>query len=158
MNALSQNFNSLGVALGSVVSLSSYNRYDNPILVDTLAVSFISVVSSMLVGLFAFATIGNIAHELNTTVEDVISDGERIGRHAGLLRSVGSGQRGEALPTTASYTASPHLSRTPTPCSACCTRARETEIERRRQCSESPVRRTGGQVAAHGMPQCSVSQ
>lgn len=75
VNALAQNFNSLGVALGSVVSLSSYNRYDNPILVDTLAVSFISVVSSMLVGLFAFATIGNIAHELETTVEDVISDG-----------------------------------------------------------------------------------
>lgn len=75
VNALAQNFNSLGVALGSVISLSSYNRYDNPILVDTLAVSAISVLSSMLVGLFAFATIGNIAHELNTSVKDVLIDG-----------------------------------------------------------------------------------
>ncbi|KAJ1522238.1 hypothetical protein ONE63_002545 [Megalurothrips usitatus] len=75
VNALAQNFNSLGVALGSVVSLSSYNRYDNPVLVDVLAVSAISVLSSMLVGLFAFATIGNIAHLLRKEVDDVLSDG-----------------------------------------------------------------------------------
>lgn len=75
VNALAQNFNSLGIAFGSVLSFASYNRYHNYILVDTLAISTINAVTSLLVGIFAFATIGNIATELGRTVDDVISDG-----------------------------------------------------------------------------------
>lgn len=76
MNAAAQNFNSLGIAFGSVMSFSSYNRFNNQILVDTLAVSTINGFTSILVGIFAFATIGNIASEHGTAIESVVSDGE----------------------------------------------------------------------------------
>ncbi|KAJ9601472.1 hypothetical protein L9F63_000389, partial [Diploptera punctata] len=75
VNAAAQNFNSLGIAFGSVISFASYNRFNNQILVDTLAVSTINGVTSILVGIFAFATIGNIAVEQGKEIQDVVSDG-----------------------------------------------------------------------------------
>nr|XP_040231121.2 sodium- and chloride-dependent GABA transporter ine isoform X1 [Anopheles coluzzii]XP_040231122.2 sodium- and chloride-dependent GABA transporter ine isoform X1 [Anopheles coluzzii]XP_040231123.2 sodium- and chloride-dependent GABA transporter ine isoform X1 [Anopheles coluzzii]XP_049464207.1 sodium- and chloride-dependent GABA transporter ine isoform X1 [Anopheles coluzzii]XP_049464208.1 sodium- and chloride-dependent GABA transporter ine isoform X1 [Anopheles coluzzii]XP_049464209.1 sodiu len=75
INAAAQNFNSIGIAFGSMISFASYNKYNNNILHDTLAVSFVNAITSLLVGIFAFATIGNIALEQNTTVENVISGG-----------------------------------------------------------------------------------
>ncbi|PSN54310.1 Sodium- and chloride-dependent GABA transporter ine, partial [Blattella germanica] len=75
INAAAQNFNSLGIAFGSVISFASYNRFNNQILVDTLAVSTINGVTSLLVGIFAFATIGNIATEQGKAIQDVVSDG-----------------------------------------------------------------------------------
>ncbi|XP_044732346.1 sodium- and chloride-dependent GABA transporter ine-like isoform X2 [Chrysoperla carnea] len=75
VNAVAQNFNSLGIAFGSMISFASYNKYNNTILHDTLAVSFVNAITSLLVGIFAFATIGNIATEQNTSIEDVIDDG-----------------------------------------------------------------------------------
>lgn len=76
INAAAQNFNSLGIAFGSMISFASYNKYNNNFLHDTLAVSFVNAITSLLVGIFAFATIGNIAYEQSTNVEDVISDGK----------------------------------------------------------------------------------
>lgn len=78
INAAAQNFNSLGIAFGSMISFASYNKYNNNFLHDTLAVSFVNAITSLLVGIFAFATIGNIALEQSTSVEDVISDGNRL--------------------------------------------------------------------------------
>lgn len=78
INAAAQNFNSLGIAFGSMISFASYNKYNNNFLHDTLAVSFVNAITSLLVGIFAFATIGNIALEQSTSVEDVISDGMYI--------------------------------------------------------------------------------
>lgn len=75
INAAAQNFNSLGIAFGSMISFASYNKYNNNFLHDTLAVSFVNAITSLLVGIFAFATLGNIALEQSTSVEDVISDG-----------------------------------------------------------------------------------
>uniref|UniRef100_A0A1B6CQI5 Transporter n=2 Tax=Clastoptera arizonana TaxID=38151 RepID=A0A1B6CQI5_9HEMI len=75
VNAAAQNFNSIGIAFGSVISFASYNRYGNQILVDAVAVSMINAVTSLIVGIFAFATIGNIAREHSKSVESVISDG-----------------------------------------------------------------------------------
>lgn len=75
INAASQNFNSLGITFGSMISFASYNKYNNNFLHDTLAVSFVNAITSLLVGIFAFATIGNIALEQSTSVEAVISDG-----------------------------------------------------------------------------------
>jgi solute carrier family 6 GABA transporter-like protein 6/8/11/12/13 len=75
VNAAAQNFYSIGIAFGSVISFASYNRSNNQILVDTLTVSVINGVTSLLVGVFAFATIGNIATEHQTTIDNVISDG-----------------------------------------------------------------------------------
>lgn len=75
INAAAQNFNSLGIAFGSMISFASYNKYSNNILHDTLSVSLVNGLTSLLVGVFAFATLGNIALEQGKSVEDVISDG-----------------------------------------------------------------------------------
>lgn len=58
-----------------MICFASYNKFHNNILIDTVAVSLINAFSSLLVGIFAFATIGNIALEQNMSVEDVLSDG-----------------------------------------------------------------------------------
>ncbi|XP_037958165.1 sodium- and chloride-dependent GABA transporter ine isoform X2 [Teleopsis dalmanni] len=75
INAASQNFNSLGITFGSMISFASYNKYNNNILRDTIAVSVVNILTSLLVGVFAFATLGNLALEQNTNVKDVIGDG-----------------------------------------------------------------------------------
>ncbi|XP_067206847.1 sodium- and chloride-dependent GABA transporter ine isoform X2 [Linepithema humile] len=75
INAAAQVFNSVGIAFGSMICFASYNRFHNTILVDTVAVTVINAFSSLLVGIFSFATIGNIALEQNTSVEDVLTDG-----------------------------------------------------------------------------------
>ncbi|XP_063907694.1 sodium- and chloride-dependent GABA transporter ine-like isoform X2 [Zophobas morio] len=75
VNAAAQTFNSMGIAFGSMISFASYSKYNNNILHDTLAVSFVNAITSLLVGIFAFATIGNIALEQGTSIEAVIDDG-----------------------------------------------------------------------------------
>ena len=75
VNACSQSFNSLGIAFGSMISFASYNKYNNNILHDTIAVSSVNFLTSMLVGIFSFATIGNIAYEQNIPISRVIEDG-----------------------------------------------------------------------------------
>ncbi|KAL6254416.1 hypothetical protein P5V15_014464 [Pogonomyrmex californicus] len=75
INSAAQVFNSIGIAFGSMICFASYNRFHNTILVDTIAVSLINAFSSLLVGIFSFATIGNIALEQNMSVEDVLTDG-----------------------------------------------------------------------------------
>lgn len=76
MHAAAQIFNSVGIAFGSMICFASYNKFHNNILVDTLAVSLINAFSSLLVGIFTFATIGNIAFEQNTSVQAVLTDGK----------------------------------------------------------------------------------
>ncbi|KAG5896455.1 hypothetical protein JTB14_002597 [Gonioctena quinquepunctata] len=75
VNAASQTFNSMGCAFGSMMCFASYNKYNNSILPDTIAVWVVNGVTSLIVGIFAFATIGNIAKEQGTSIEDVIDDG-----------------------------------------------------------------------------------
>ncbi|XP_048522305.1 sodium- and chloride-dependent GABA transporter ine isoform X2 [Dendroctonus ponderosae] len=75
VNAASQTFNSMGCAFGSMISFASYNKYNNSILHDTIAVWLVNGITSLMVGIFAFATIGNIANEQGTSIEDVIDDG-----------------------------------------------------------------------------------
>lgn len=58
-----------------MISFASYNKYNNNFLHDTLAVSFVNAITSVLVGIFAFATIGNIAEDQHADVKDVVSAG-----------------------------------------------------------------------------------
>lgn len=88
MNAAAQTFNSMGIAFGSMISFASYNRFNNNILHDTLAVSFVNAITSLLVGIFAFATIGNIATEQKTSVENVIADGNAYNSHLPSLKNI----------------------------------------------------------------------
>lgn len=75
INAMGQSFSSLGIAFGSMISFASYNKYNNNILHDTLAIASVNFLTSILVGLFAFATIGNIAFEQNLPIGSVVEDG-----------------------------------------------------------------------------------
>ncbi|XP_056634493.1 sodium- and chloride-dependent GABA transporter ine isoform X1 [Diorhabda sublineata] len=75
VNAASQTFNSMGCAFGSMICFASYNKYNNSILPDTVAVWVVNSITSLIVGIFAFATIGNIATEQGTSIEDVVDDG-----------------------------------------------------------------------------------
>lgn len=61
-----------------MISFASYNKYNNNILHDTIAVWLVNGITSLIVGIFAFATIGNIATEQGTSIEDVIDDGKSI--------------------------------------------------------------------------------
>jgi len=85
VNAAGQVFISIGLAFGSVVSFSSYNKRENKLIVDTLTVTAINAFTSLLVAVFAFAVIGNIAYEHHTSVHDVITDGEYSPKHKAAL-------------------------------------------------------------------------
>jgi len=76
VSAVGQNLSSIGIAFGLVISFSSYNRYNNNIMVDTVTISLINGVSSFAVGLFTFATLGSMAKEYGKPVEDVLPDGK----------------------------------------------------------------------------------
>uniref|UniRef100_A0A8D8UZB9 Sodium- and chloride-dependent GABA transporter ine n=1 Tax=Cacopsylla melanoneura TaxID=428564 RepID=A0A8D8UZB9_9HEMI len=75
VNAGAQIFNSIGIAYGAVITFSSYNKYNNQIIVDTIVVSVINTITSILIGVFIFIVIGNITFEQETSIEDVIVDG-----------------------------------------------------------------------------------
>jgi len=69
VNAAAQNFNSIGIAFGSLMAFSSYNRFDNRRLRDTLIISLTDAVTCILAGICVFGTLGNLAYEQNKTVD-----------------------------------------------------------------------------------------
>lgn len=75
VDAGAQVFNSIGIAYGAVITFSSYNRYNNRIIIDTLAVSIINICTSIIVGLFLFVILGNLSYEHKTSIDNAILDG-----------------------------------------------------------------------------------
>jgi len=75
VNAASQVFNSVGIAFGSLIAFSSYNKFRGPVLRDTLIVTLVDAGVSLLCGVAVFAVLGNLAHEQGKNVEDVVADG-----------------------------------------------------------------------------------
>eukprot|EP00092_Neocalanus_flemingeri_P033536 GFUD01036454.1.p1 GENE.GFUD01036454.1~~GFUD01036454.1.p1 ORF type:complete len:609 (+),score=101.36 GFUD01036454.1:134-1960(+) len=73
--AASQVFNSVGIAFGSLIAFSSYNKFRGPVLRDTLIVTLVDAGVSLLCGVAVFAVLGNLAHEQGKNVEDVVADG-----------------------------------------------------------------------------------
>ena len=69
-------FNSVGIAFGSLIAFSSYNKFRGPVLRDTLIVTLVDAGVSLLCGVAVFAVLGNLAHEQGKNVEDVVADGE----------------------------------------------------------------------------------
>ncbi|CAH1406669.1 unnamed protein product [Nezara viridula] len=72
--AAAQNFNSIGIAYGGVITFASYNTEKNKILPDTLLISAINDIACMIIAVFSFATIGNISTEHQTSIDKAISD------------------------------------------------------------------------------------
>lgn len=75
VNAAAQIFNSLGIGFGSMISMASYNKFNNNILRDTFIVAVINSVTSIFAGLVIFSAIGYMSHLHNLPVEDIATDG-----------------------------------------------------------------------------------
>ncbi|XP_062874365.1 sodium- and chloride-dependent GABA transporter ine [Trichomycterus rosablanca] len=75
VNAAAQIFNSIGIAFGSMISMASYNKYNNNILKDTFVVSLANSATSILAGFVIFSGIGYMAHIHNLPVDDIATDG-----------------------------------------------------------------------------------
>ena len=72
---LYQVFNSVGIAFGSLIAFSSYNKFRGPVLRDTLIVTLVDAFISLLCGCAVFAVLGNLAHEQGRQVDQVVADG-----------------------------------------------------------------------------------
>ncbi|XP_019956377.2 sodium- and chloride-dependent GABA transporter ine isoform X2 [Paralichthys olivaceus] len=75
VNAAAQVFNSLGIAFGSMISMASYNKFNNNILRDALIVSVTNSFTSILAGLVIFSAIGYMAHIHNLPVDNIATGG-----------------------------------------------------------------------------------
>ncbi|XP_047497598.1 sodium- and chloride-dependent GABA transporter ine-like [Penaeus chinensis] len=75
VNAAAQNFNSIGIAFGSLIAFASYNKLDNNIVLDTWAICLTNAFTSLLSGMIVFSTLGNIALEQGKDIDDVVAQG-----------------------------------------------------------------------------------
>uniref|UniRef100_A0A3Q0SHF2 Transporter n=1 Tax=Amphilophus citrinellus TaxID=61819 RepID=A0A3Q0SHF2_AMPCI len=75
LNAASQVFNSLGIAFGSMISMASYNKFNNNICRDALIVSLTNSFTSILAGFVIFSAVGYMSHIHNLPVENIATDG-----------------------------------------------------------------------------------
>ncbi|XP_051520709.1 sodium- and chloride-dependent GABA transporter 1-like isoform X2 [Myxocyprinus asiaticus] len=75
VNAAAQIFNSIGISFGSMISMASYNKYNNNILRDTFIVALANSATSILAGFVIFSAIGYMAHIHSLPVDDIATDG-----------------------------------------------------------------------------------
>jgi len=77
VNAASQVFNSIGIAFGSLIAFSSYNKFEGPILQNTVIVTCVDAVVSLVCGIAVFSVLGSLAHAqgLGDNVDAVVTDG-----------------------------------------------------------------------------------
>lgn len=75
VNAAVQNFNSIGIAFGSLIAMASYNPRKNDFLKDTLIVGLINSLTSIFSGFAIFSVLGYVAHVQEKDVKDVVTPG-----------------------------------------------------------------------------------
>ncbi|KAK0162879.1 hypothetical protein PV327_006618 [Microctonus hyperodae] len=74
-DAAVQIFFALSPAWGGLITLSSYNKFDNNCYKDSLIVAVSNIATSFFAGLVIFSVIGFLAHELNVPVASVVDQG-----------------------------------------------------------------------------------
>lgn len=74
-NAAIQNFNSIGVAFGGLISMSSYNPQNKPILKNVLFIACTDAFTSIVCGTTVFSVLGYIAKSQSKEIEDILEQG-----------------------------------------------------------------------------------
>lgn len=64
--AVTQVFFSLSVCFGSIISYSSFNRFQNNVHKDVVVVAYLDTITSLVSGFTIFGVLGNLAHNLGT--------------------------------------------------------------------------------------------
>lgn len=75
VNAAAQTFNSLGIAFGGIITMSSYNKRKNKILKDVLILGVVDALTCLLAGFAIFSILGYLAYNQEKDVEEVIKEG-----------------------------------------------------------------------------------
>lgn len=73
LDALGQMFFSLGLSMGGIISASSYSEFGNNIYVDSLIISTMDVLTSLLAGCVIFTTFGHISKTTGINIAEVAS-------------------------------------------------------------------------------------
>lgn len=74
--AVTQVFFSLSVCFGSIISFSSFNRFENNLHKDVVVVAYLDTATSLVSGLTIFGVLGNLAHNLgNKDIASVVKGG-----------------------------------------------------------------------------------
>ncbi|KAM9385735.1 sodium-dependent serotonin transporter [Pholidichthys leucotaenia] len=80
VNAAAQIFNSIGIGFGSLLAMSSYNAFNNNVLKDTLTISIINSLTSILAGFVIFSAFGYMSHLQGISVSNLAVDAQ-VGRN-----------------------------------------------------------------------------
>ncbi|XP_056462129.1 sodium- and chloride-dependent neutral and basic amino acid transporter B(0+) [Gadus chalcogrammus] len=74
-DAATQIFYSLSVGFGGVTALSSYNKFQNNLVVDTFLICIINCATSIFAGFAIFSILGYMAHIYGIPIEEVTKEG-----------------------------------------------------------------------------------
>ncbi|GBL90459.1 Sodium- and chloride-dependent glycine transporter 1 [Araneus ventricosus] len=74
-DAATQIFYSVGAAWGALLTMASYNKFNNNVYRDSLVVPLINCGTSVLAGFVVFSLLGFMAEETGKSVADVVSEG-----------------------------------------------------------------------------------
>lgn len=73
--AAQQLFYSMGAAWGALITMSSYNKFNNNFYRDGIFVSIADTLTALLVGFVIFSTLGFMAEATGSTIEEVVVQG-----------------------------------------------------------------------------------
>ena len=73
-----QVFFTLSLSYGGLIALSSYNKFENNILRDTIVLSVANFLTCILAGMVVFAYIGNLAVKTGLPVDKVVQEGQGL--------------------------------------------------------------------------------